>query len=673
MRTHPSAAHTGQCWRPQRRRLIAFAAIAIAVLAMFGPATTPNALAHSALFHSDPVPGDSLSESPPAITLWFTRDVDLASSRVTIVGADGVARSTGRLEMIGTSSAPAIRVPLNDVLSRGSYTVVYDVVSAVDGHASSGHFTFTVGDALMPSLAQQNALAGSVQSGSVIPDAATTSVRWLNLMAQSALGGVLLFLVALLIPARRVAGLPPVPSRRYRLLIAGLLVALVVGHLAALLFQSMTAAHAGSLSAALAELPRVLSETRVGIVWLIRSALLLALACLCWLLVRGAQLTGAVDRERWRWSAGLGIAAVLVLTSSLVSHAAGSDGSIDALLLVDWLHGMAAAVWFGGIVGLLVSFDLLPSGVARRAFLWRYARFALVALGTLILTGFVLARSEALSWDGLLSTDYGMWLLIKLVFVAGVIGVGAHHLLNVYTQIGVGSLEQQRRTSHWFPRTLRLEAAIAAIIVVVSSILVGTLPARDVLQAPGVLGSTRLVAETSITIRISPTPIGANEYSVVVSPSDPETFGVIAGIDLRFTWIDDQSASEVTTHLRQSGSVEARTFVGSGAFIEHEGNWLVTIVVQRDGFDASLDVPIGVTASDGVLSLTGVPAAESANDGRATAIGLAWLAIGLLLFVGAWRLHAQRSSMRYGLIGAGFVAMGLGLLLLAVGQDVFVR
>jgi len=652
--------------------LTAPVAIAVAMLAIFSPSTTPSTQAHSALFHSDPVPGDSLSVAPPAITLWFTRAVDLASSRVTIVGADGVAQATGPLESIGSASAPAIRVPLNDDLPRGSYTVVYAVVSATDGHATSGHFTFTVGDALLPSLAQQDALAGSVQSGPVIPAAVSTGIRWLNLVAQSALGGVLLFLVALLIPARQAAGLTPVPSRRYRLLITGLLLALIIGQVSALLTHAMTAAHSSSLSAAFDVLPRIISETRVGVIWLIRCVLLLVLACLCWLHVRSAQLAGAAGRERWRWAASLGIVALLVLTSSLVSHAAGNDGSIGSLLVVDWLHGMATAVWLGGIVGLLVSFDLLPSGVARRAFLWRHARIALIALGVLILSGLVLARSEALSWDGLLSTDYGMWLLIKLVFVAGVIGIGAHHLLNIYTQIAAGSPEQQQRTEHWFQRTLRLEASVAAIIVLVTSILIGTLPARDDLHVPDVLGTTRLVAETSITIRISPTPVGANEYSVVVSPSEPETFGVIEGIDLRFTRVGDPSASEVTTHLRQSGSVEARTFVGSGAFIEQEGNWLVTIVVQRVGFDTSLEVPIGVTASNGALSLIGVPTAESAKDGRATAIGLVWLAIGLLLFVGGWRLSAQRSSMRYGLVGAGFVAVSLGLVLIAVSQDVFV-
>lgn len=665
MRTHHSDA---QSCHVIGRRLIAGVFVA-ALLAIFGFVNTPAAQAHSVLFHSDPVAGDRLSEPPTAITLWFTRSIDLDSSRVTIVGTDGATRATGPLEQIGTAKNPAIRVPLVDDLPRGGYTVVYDVVSAVDGHATSGYFTFTVGDALLPSVAQQEALADSVQAGSAPPTALTTFVRWLNLIAQSALGGLLVFLAVLLIPARQVAGLSDVPARRYRLLITCLLGMLLVGLLSAIVVQSMVAAHSTSLSPAFEELPRVLGETRLGTVWLTRAALVLVLAVACRLLFRGNE----VGRGRWSWGVGLASAALLVLTASLTSHAAGSSGSIGSLVLVDWLHGLATAVWLGGIVGLIASFDLLPSSADRRAFLWRYARVGLVTIGVLVLTGLVLARSETLSWDGLLSTDYGMWLLIKLVFVAGAAGVIAHHLLNVISQIDIGSPEQQQRTSSWFRRTLRLEAILAAIIVLITSGLIGTLPARDELQAAGVLGSTRLVADTSITIRISPTPIGANEYSVVVSPSDPETFGVIEGIDLRFSRGAGPLGDDVVAQLRQSGSVDARTFVGSGAFIEQEGNWIVTIVVRRVGFDTNLEVPIGVTALNGELSLTGVPSATAANNGRATAIGLIWLVIGLALFAGGWRLREQRSTMRYGLIGAGIVAAAVGVLLLAVGQEVFMR
>src|SRR5690606_371981 len=147
--------------------------------------------------------------------------------------------------------------------------------------------------------------------------------------------------------------------------------------------------------------------TRLGVVWLTRAALVLVLAVACRLLFRGND----VGRGCWSWGVGLASAALLVLTASLTSHAAGSSGSIGSLVLVDWLHGLATAVWLGGIVGLIASFDLLPSSADRRAFLWRYVRVGLVTIGVLVLTGLVLARSETLSWDGLLSTDYGMWLL----------------------------------------------------------------------------------------------------------------------------------------------------------------------------------------------------------------------------------------------------------------------
>lgn len=341
-------------------------------------------------------------------------------------------------------------------------------------------------------------------------------------------------------------------------------------------------------------------------------------------------------------------------------------------MLADWLHLIATSVWLGGLAGLLLSFDLAPAGAARRDLLARFSRLALISVAGILATGAVSAWVEAYSWDGLISTDYGTWLIVKLVFVAGALGVGGHHLLNVRPRLGVAS--DERRVTAGFRRSLRLEMLLAVVIVMATGVLTGTPPARDLLERVEVLGSTRLVGAASITLRISPPEIGANQYSVVVAPSDPDTFGEIQRVYLRFQPLAVDAptgagglAGSQRIQLRQSGPADANTFIGNGSFITLDGDWDVTVVVRRAGIAQDLEVPFGVTARDGKLSLTGIPQPVADRSGAAIGLGAAWLAAAAALILGAWRLRRQRVSLSYGLFGLAFVALVMGSFLVAVG------
>lgn len=662
----------------QPRRWSSLVALAVVLLVwLVTMATPPSASAHAALLRSDPAAGASLAASPDAITLWLSETVELRYSTVTVMRSDGSAVQTGALTSVGTPAEPAVRVDLRDSLPRGSYTVVYSVLSSVDGHLSGGFFSFTVGDALLPSAEQQSALASRAAASTIVPLPVSSTIRWLNLLGQGILAGLLVFLVVVLSPVAREAGAGGVPARRFRRLVAGAVTALVVGHLAAAVIQSMNAGRSTSPTVVIDILPSILSETRFGALWLARGTLLVAWALVGWALLRGSRLPAFRGRGRLLWSAGLLVSALVLLTTSLGSHAATRGGATSRPVLTDWLHLIVTSIWMGGLAGLLLAFDIVPAGVPRKDLIARFSRLALFSVAGIVVTGAVSAWVEAYSWDGLVSTDYGTWLIVKLVLVAGALGFGAHHLLNIRPRFEPDGAEDRRRASVSFRCSLRLEALLVAGAVVATGVLTSTPPARDLLKGVEVLASTRLVSSASVTIRIAPPRVGVNDFSVVVAPSDPEAFGDIQRVYLRFTPLAVDAPAGTAglvgsqrIQLRQSGPADASTFLGNGSFITLDGDWNVTVVVRRAGVADDLEAPFGVTARDGKLSLTGVPEDTAKRNGAAIGLGLVWLLAAAVLLYGSWRMRSYRLALSYGLIGLALVSFAMGSLLVIVGGGI---
>ena len=119
-------------------RAIVMALIACAVAI----ATAPAARAHAFLDHASPAVGSSVPTSPPAVTLWFTQDLEPAFSDVTVTNDAGQRVDLGNAQ-IPSGSPAELRIGLKP-LPPGTYTVSWHVVS-VDTHPTQGTFTFDVG------------------------------------------------------------------------------------------------------------------------------------------------------------------------------------------------------------------------------------------------------------------------------------------------------------------------------------------------------------------------------------------------------------------------------------------------------------------------------------------------------------------------------------------------
>jgi copper transport protein len=641
----------------------------IVVLLLVVWALNPQTVnAHASLLRSDPAAGVSLATGPDSVTLWFSESIEPGYSRVQILRSDGSRISAGDLQLIQDGPDPALLLPLPDELPRGSYTVVWSVLSAVDGHVTEGFFSFTVGDALLPSATAELELAQQAAGQTGVPRAVQGGVRWLGLLGQATIAGALIFLLAVQ-PVVRVPGGSGVPARRFRWLFLAALAALAAGHLGAAVVQTMNATRLGAGAALGEPLIDLLGSTRYGALWLSRSALLVALGLIAWTLTRRERLVMPRGQGRLLWAAALLVSALVLLTTSLGSHAAARSGTVSWQVANDWLHLVGTAVWVGGLVALLVTLPGLASA-GRHALLPVLARFSVLAgasVALLALTGILAARQSVGGWDGLTTTDYGTWLILKLVIVAATIGLAAYHLLLIRPALEAGAPAADR-----LRHSLRLETSLVLAVLAVTAMLTVSVPGRDLLGGTqGQFATTRLTAEMSLTLRVTPGQIGTNEFAIDIGPVEPETFGELQRVYLRFTpaGADGHAAGSQRVQLRQSGPGDSFTFRGAGAYIALEGRWEVAAIVRRAGV-RDVEVPFALTASREGIRPADAPWASTGRTRAAEKISMLgglWILAALALGAGGWWLRRSGQAIAWGLYTMAGLTLVFGAILLVIG------
>ncbi|MBC9728038.1 copper resistance protein CopC [Streptomyces sp. TRM68367] len=112
----------------------------VLVLLLLGGAGTASA--HAALRATDPKDGTVLKSAPRHLTLTFTESVGLLDDSFRVFDPDRRRLHTGEARHAG--GADTVRVSLPGDLDQGTYTVAWRVVSA-DSHPVSGAFSFSVG------------------------------------------------------------------------------------------------------------------------------------------------------------------------------------------------------------------------------------------------------------------------------------------------------------------------------------------------------------------------------------------------------------------------------------------------------------------------------------------------------------------------------------------------
>ncbi|KOG58197.1 membrane protein [Streptomyces virginiae] len=117
---------------------------------------------------------------------------------------------------------------------------------------------------------------------------------------------------------------------------------------------------------------------------------------------------------------GAVVAGGIAATWALSEHA--STGIQSGIAMpADILHLMAVATWLGGLAALLVALHKVP-GIERAA-VRRFSTVAFVSVLVLAVTGVYQSWRQLGSWSALTGTDYGQLLLLKVALVAVLLGI----------------------------------------------------------------------------------------------------------------------------------------------------------------------------------------------------------------------------------------------------------
>ncbi|WP_435864158.1 copper resistance CopC/CopD family protein [Streptomyces phaeochromogenes] len=393
------------------RRAVALVALlgALFLLGGAGPVS-----AHSAVRETTPGEGTVLKSAPKQVTMTFTESVGITDDSLRVLSPENRRVNAGDTEH-ASGRSDSVRVPLDDGLADGTYTVAWRVVSA-DSHPISGAFTFSIG--------KPSETTASVSAEPAVNPASGALYDIARYAAYAA--------VALLIGAATfVLVCRPASAEPLRALVRAGWWVLVATTAALLLFRGPYERGTGPSTLLDPELIENTLTSRPGWALLARLALLAGAAVFLVRLGRGAAAdtdgpetdgpqTDGPEKEQVRpkpvvLAVGGVLAVGLAVTWAAAEHASAGI-QVPLAMTSSVLHLLAMAVWLGGLAALLTTLHrseaLLPAASVAR-----FSRLAFASVAVLVLTGVYQSWRGLGSWDAVFDTSYGRILVVKVCAV----------------------------------------------------------------------------------------------------------------------------------------------------------------------------------------------------------------------------------------------------------------
>ncbi|HET6560472.1 MAG TPA: copper resistance protein CopC, partial [Marmoricola sp.] len=468
------------------------ALVVTAVLWMLGSAV-PAAQAHASLVSTDPAEGTVLAEPPGTITLTFSESVTLAAEATRLYDAQG-----HELEAEPRSADEVVTVVPGDEMAAGTYVLIYRVVSA-DSHPIAGSLTFSVGAPSERVVAPRDVSADAGPAVTALHGA----VQGVTYLALLLAGGLAVFVV-LLLPAAE--GLEPLRRKVIRVVRLSAVVAAVAAVLlvpvGVVYQQGLDVGGLGTSG------PWTAYNSLEGT---LAALVLLGLGTAAWWLRDGPP--GVDDRGVVLCSVGVALAA-----PALVGHTRGY-GPGWLVVTSDVVHVTAAAVWFGGLVGLVLTLSSLVE--RERLAAATLARFSVVAGGLLTVVavaGVLLGWRILGSWSALVTTAYGVILLCKTGLVGLVAAVAAWNRYRLLPAVVDATGHQRHVEAGRRLRTaVRIEASGLVVVLLLTGFLVNQVPREEVTAASRQAPREPMTAvgdDLRVVAHIQPGRVGSNKVTL---------------------------------------------------------------------------------------------------------------------------------------------------------------
>ena len=545
------------------RQLVAALAILVGVLAL----GTTAASAHATLESSSPADGQSVLTSPSEIRITFSEAVTTISGGLSVLNADGKTVDTGNSEIVGGRTLVA---PISETLSDGTYVATYRVLSA-DGHPVSGSILFGVGNEALDRSAQPSS------SGDRLWEIIGGISRFIMYLAALVAAGVAFFLA--FIHDRAEDRWRLVPFVRIGSILALFSAIGIVMSQAALL----TGKGAGAVTDS--NVLRDVLNQNLG--W-----------SLALLMIGLAAVHLSTDISKKVVSQSLALYGGLAVTVSFAVWGHATELSPKAIsLAANAIHATAAALWLGGLVGLVMVLSLrTPETVRSTAgIIGRFSLMAFWSVIALTIAGLTLTitGSDA-NLNSILTTTWGQLVLAKIGLTLIVVLIAAWNRRTLVPSLTSPTENTNELAVRWATllRTIRAEAVLLVAVLALTAIVVNVPPARTAVVAKtDRVDITQRVDTGNVQLSVDPAIVGPNTVSVRYTDGTGQPINVANSMSVEFS----QPSAGLEPITRQVPASEPGVFVIQGNELSIPGTWTITIAVRTGDFTeqrTSFEVPV---------------------------------------------------------------------------------
>jgi copper transport protein len=577
------------------RRLLLATGVLIAVLSL----GTGVASAHASVVATSPADNTSVTPSPAKVSATFSEQVSIGVGGLTVRNANGLRVDQGSSSL--DSAGSTVSVALQPALPDGTYVATYRVLSA-DGHPVSASFLFGVGAGPIDA----NAASFSGTDGNRAWEIAGAFARFLMYASALLAAGLAFFL----------AFIHDRDEDRWRL-IGWTRIATITALFGA---TGIVVVQAALLSGK--NLSAITDSGVLGDV--LNSRLGWSLAALTMGLIAvhlSTDIRNVIASQSLALYGGLATAASFAIW--------GHSTELTPIWLsttADIVHVAAAAIWFGGIVGLVMVLRRRGNQpVASTAqIVSRFSTAAAISVGFLAAAGIALGwNATGGSFEALVSTTYGRLLLVKIVITAGILAIAGYNrswlvpaIVQREAELATTSSEaeqvteiaepdqpdrldqpaftEEQRAKNWslLRRAVTIEAIALVVIMGVTSVLVNVTPARTAIAtADRVVNQTQTVATGSVNLVVVPARVGRNTLHIQYADSSGKPIDVANTLTIEFSL----PSANLSAISRQTAKAGPGHFIYTGPELSIAGTWTVTFVARTSDFSeqrTQFQVPI---------------------------------------------------------------------------------
>ena len=494
--------------------------------------------------------------SPNKVTIQFDETIQpkFNSIKVTDTNGNQVDKKNGGIDRKQPS---ILKADLKKNLPNGIYRIEWKVISN-DGHPVEGVIPFQIGTG-----AFQDSLSTNNETKSYTPHKDLIIIRWLQYISNACFVG--LFFFYLIVIPKELLQASTIEKTLYKYIWTGLIL-LAISILLSLPLQATIVLGARwSEVFSFDALGQVLSYTVFGKTWLIQMALLFTLALTTHFLIMADSTKRLIS-----WAClilGIG----LLLTKSFSSHAVSQANNLLSIS-IDFLHLLAASVWIGCLIGLVVLFPLLKNVETKSYYLKMVHRFSKWGISLVVLlaaTGVFSGFQYIPTVSSLFHTEYGRVLISKLILFFCMVIFAAFNLI------------KGRRANEKGIRTSLIGELTIGLVILLLTVFLTNLPTA--MSSPGPLIKTNVGDKGyKVTLEVTPNVIGENAYRVTLKNGKEQPITEIEQITLTFTHTEmDMGKDTITLSKVGEGKYEAK-----GLNFNMAGKWNVHVHILTKTLDS---------------------------------------------------------------------------------------